>query len=68
MPDKMYMAFDAHTETWSTPYSTIFVEVSEEEYQEIYEDEDKVWKHVTELEDGREKFSIDKHGRRWGEP
>ncbi len=68
MPDKMYMAFDAHTETWSTPYSTIFVEVSEEEYQEIYDDEDKVWKHVTELEDGREKFSIDKHGRRWGEP
>ena len=63
MPDKMYMAFDAHTETWSTPYSTIFVEVSEEEYQEIYDDEDKVWKHVTELEDGREKFSIDKQGR-----
>ena len=68
MTDKMFMVFDADTETWSTPYSLIFVEVSEKEYQEIYESEDNVWKLPIELEDGREKFSISKHGRRMIEP
>ena len=68
MTDKMFMAYDADTETWSTPYSIIFVEVSEEEIQEIYKDENKVWKYPIELEDGREKFSISKHGRRMIEP
>ena len=64
--DKIFMAFDTDTETWATPYSTIFVEVSGEEADEIFNDEDKVWKHVAELEDGRDMFSLNEHGKRIG--
>jgi hypothetical protein len=67
MTDRKYMAFYADTETWATPYNTIYVEVSNEEAQEIFDDEDKVWKHPTELKDGRDMFSLMENGKRMGE-
>ena len=61
----MFIAYDKHCNIYMDTDNIMFIQITDDEYKEIQDDEDKVWKPIKEVMSSmkdRQRFEINDDG------